>query len=201
MRITLILLLAGLFTTTGAAQDKVTEPSTGHPFPATVTVSVAGKPVILRCTGVAVRKKFIIKVYGMAHYMQDPVKGSEEDVLASILTDGKAKQITLHFVRNVDASSIQGAYRDGFKNAATAADQEKIKASVEKFLGYFSSDVKEGDSFTYQWLPGGIVAVSARGDEKPAITDPVFARALWAIWFGEDSIVDREDLVQSLLTK
>lgn len=201
MRALTVVILAGALAGTVFAQEKITEPSTGKEFPATVTLTVAGKPVSLHATGVAVRKKFIIKVYGMVHYMQDPVPGKEQEVIASVLTDGKAKQISLSFVRDVDVTSIQGAYRDGFKNNATPADLAKIQPTVDKFLTYFTSNVKEGDSFTYQWLPGGTVVVVARGEEKPALTDPLFARTLWTIWFGEDSIVDREDLLAKVLTR
>jgi hypothetical protein len=180
-------------------QDKVKEPSTEREFPSTVSFSYAGKDYSLAITGVAVRKKIIIKVYGMAHYMQEPGKMTEEDAYKAILTEGKAKQISLVFVRDVDAESIQNAYRDGFKNSVSESDYAKIKGTVDKFLAYFSSPAKENDSFTYRWLPGGIVVVIAQGQEKPALTDPLFARALWTIWFGEDSIVDREDLVERML--
>jgi hypothetical protein len=33
------------------------------------------------------------------------------------------------------------------------------------------------------------------GQEKEPITNPAFARVLWTIWFGGDSIVDPDDLV------
>jgi len=181
------------------AQDKVKEPSTEREFPSTVSFSYEGKDYTLAVTGVAVRKKIIIKVYGMAHYMQDAGKTTEEEAYKAVLSEGKAKQISLQFVRDVDNTSIQSAYRDGFKNSVSETEYGKIQGTVEKFLAYFSSPAKENDTYTYRWLPGGTVVVIAQGQEKPALTDPVFARALWTIWFGEDSIVDREDLVEWMI--
>jgi len=183
------------------AQDKVKEPSTEIEFPASVKFTGGGKEYQVAITGVAVRKKLIIKVYGMAHYMQEPGMMREDEAYAAVLTDGKAKQISLQFVRDVDASSIQNAYRDGFKNSTPSGELQKIQASIDKFLAYFTNPVKDGDTFTYRWLPGGTVVAIVQGQEKPAITDPVFARSLWGIWFGEDSIVDREDLVARMKAK
>ena len=194
-----LLILATLLALPALGQEKVKEPSTEIEFPAVVKFTAGGKEYQLSLTGLAVRKKIIIKVYGMAHYMQDAGKMGEDEAYAAVLTDGKAKQISLQFVRDVDASSIQGAYRDGFTNSTPAADLPKIQGSIDKFLAHFTNPVKDGDTFTYRWLPGGTIIPIVQGQEKPAITDPVFAKAFWGIWFGEDSIVDREDLVARML--
>jgi hypothetical protein len=177
------------------AQESVTESSTGKTFPASISISHGGKSYQLQCTGVAVRKKVVFKVYGMAHYMQDPVKAGEKEAITQVLTDGKAKQIHMIFVRDVDAASIQNAYRDGFKENATKEELASLTPTIEKFVGNFSAGVKENDQYILRWFPGGTVVPVIQGVEKEAITNPVFARVLWTIWFGEDSIVDPEDLV------
>ncbi|MCC6396564.1 MAG: chalcone isomerase family protein, partial [Bacteroidetes bacterium] len=71
-----------------------------------------------------------------------------------------------------------------------------IAPLVQKFLGYFTKDVKEDDRFVLQWRPGGTIIAQTQGTDHPPITDPTFARVLWSIWMGEDSIVDREELVE-----
>jgi hypothetical protein len=178
-----------------AAQDRVQESSTGKFFPMQVTVTYEGKNYSLSLTGTAVRKKMVFKVYGIAHYAEDPQAGSESAVLAAMLTDGKAKQITMEFARDVDVEKIQGAYRDGFNENASEADAKVIAPLVEQFLGYFKKEVKENDRFVLQWLPGGVVIAQTQGTTHPPIKNVAFAKALWSIWLGEDSIVDSEDLV------
>jgi hypothetical protein len=199
MKITLAALLATLLAMAvpcrTVAQDRVQESSTGKSFPTQVTVAYEGKNYSLSLTGTAVRKKMVFKVYGIAHYAEDPQAGSEETVLAAMLTDGKAKQITMEFVRDVDVEKIQGAYRDGFKENLSEADAKAIAPLVEQFLGYFKKEVKENDRFVLQWLPGGVVIAQTQGTTHPPIKSVAFAKALWSIWLGEDSIVDREDLV------
>lgn len=191
------LLLVGL--TTSYAQDKVIEPSTEKSFPVTVTVSSGDEQHTLSITGVTVRKKFVFKVYGMAHYMENPPTGSTEELLKAMTVDGKTKQITMDFAREVTAEQIQGAYGDGFKENATAAELASLKGSIDTFLGYFDAPVKENDIFILRWFPGGKVVPVISGNEKPAIVNKRFAEVLWTIWFGEDSIVDREDLVARLV--
>jgi len=191
--------LAGMALLTAAAQDRVEESSTGKSFETQTVFTHNGSQYAQKLTGVTVRKKLVFKVYAMAHYMQDPAAGSKEAALESILSDGKAKQITMVFVRDVDRQKIQDAYRDGFKENATAEDLKKMQPSVDQFVSFFSSDVKEDDQFVLHWLPGGVVIANVQGTEKPEIKDPLFARTLWSIWFGEDSIVRRNDLVSRMI--
>jgi len=191
-----LLLVAAL----AAGQETVTEPSTGKTFPATVRYTWQGTEYTMSLTGTAVRKKLVFKVYGMAHYAQDPASGRKEDALAAMLVDGKARQITMDFARDVDAGKIRDAYLDGFRENSTAAEMKEIQPLVDQFIGYFAVDVKENQQFIVRWLPGGTVVATVAGAEKPPITNPVFARVLWSIWLGKDSIVDRDDLVARIAT-
>lgn len=187
--------LVALVLSRTTAQDMVKEPSTGKSFPAEIKVAYAGQEHVLKLTGLTVRKKFIIKVYGVAHYFEGPLPSGTTEAIQAILTDGKAKQITMDFSRDVSVEQIQGAYRDGFKDNASAEDGKAVQPTLEKFLSYFTKEVKENDQFILRWLPGGTIIPIIAGEEKPPLVDAKFARILWTIWFGEDSIVDREKLI------
>jgi len=189
-----------LIAAVAAAQETVREPSTGKSFPVTVRYAWHGTEYTMSLTGTAVRKKLVFKVYGMAHYAQDPPSGSKEDVFRALLADGKARQITMDFARDVDAGKIRDAYMDGFRENATADEMKAIQPLVDQFVGFFAVDVKENQQFIIRWLPGGTVVATVAGEEKPPITSDVFARVLWSIWLGKDSIVDREDLVARIAT-
>ncbi len=189
-----------LFAGSLVAQEMVEESSTGKKFPKEVTFTYDGTEYTLQATGTAVRKKYFFKVYGMAHYMQDAAPAAKAELFDAILSDGKAKQITMDFARNVGAGKIQGAYRDGFKKHLSKEKYTELEPLIEQFVGYFSNDVKEDQQYILRWLPGGVVVSIVQGDEKPAITNVEFATALWAIWLGEDSIVKRDKLV-SLMAK
>jgi hypothetical protein len=183
-----------------SAQESVQEPSTGKSFPVVVKFTRNGTEYPMQLTGVAVRKKLVFKVYGMAHYAQDPVKAPKEEALGAMLVDGKARQITMDFARDVDAGKIRDAYMDGFRENATAGEFTSIQPLVDQFVGFFAKEVKENQQFIVRWLPGGVVVATVAGEDKPPITSPVFARVLWSIWLGKDSIVDRDDLVARIAT-
>ncbi len=189
-----------LLAAAAAAQESVQEPSTGKSFPAVVKYSRNGNEYPMSLTGVTVRKKLVFKVYGMAHYAQDPVKAPKEEVLGAMLVDGKARQITMDFARDVDPEKIRDAYTDGFRENATAGELKSIQPLVDQFVGFFAKEVKENQQFILRWLPGGIVIATVAGEEKAPITSPLFARVLWSIWLGKDSIVDRDDLVARIAT-
>ena len=105
------------------------------------------------------------------------------------------------FVRDVDKEKIQDTYRESLKENASVNDLKAVQPIIDQFIGYFSKDVKENDQFILRWLPGGKVIAIIQGEEKPAITNEVFARALWSIWFGKDAVVDRDDLVERIVSE
>ena len=185
-----------------AADEMIEESSTGKMFPKQVTVSHEGTDYTLTLTGATVRKKVVVKVYGIAHYMQEPAQGSANDLFKEVLTDGKAKQITMDFARDVSADKIQGAFRDGFKKNTTAAELKEIQPLIDQFIAYYDkADVDKNDQYILRWLPGGVVLAAVKGVEKPAIVNTTFAKALWSIWLGKDSIVDQEKLIERFVTK
>ena len=195
----IVLALFSLVAFPGKAQDKIAEPSTGKLFDSRVTFRYDAIDYVQQLTGVAVRKKLVFKVYGMAHYMQEPPVSTKEAAFDAILKDGKAKQIVMTVVRDVERQKIQDAYRDGFKENTTDEDLKKLQPMIELFVGFFQVDVKENDQFILHWLPGGIIIATVQGEQKPPIKDVLFARTLWSIWFGEDSIVHRDDLVSRIV--
>ena len=189
-----------LLAAAAAAQESVQEPSTGKSFPVVVKYTRNGTEYPMSLTGVAVRKKLVFKVYGMAHYAQDPVKAPKDEALGAMLVDGKARQITMDFARDVDPGKIRDAYMEGFRENATPDEFTSIRPLVDQFVGFFAKEVKENQQFVVRWLPGGVVIATVAGEEKPPITSPLFARVLWSIWLGKDSIVDRDDLVARIAT-
>lgn len=183
------------------AQETVVEPSTDKSFPKKVSFTYENTEYALSITGVAVRKKFVFKVYGMAHYMQDAAKTTQEEAFKEALTDGKAKQITMDFARDVGSDKIQGAYRDGLKKNATDEELKEIQPLIDQFVGYFDKEVKENEQYILRWIPGGAILTTVQGEEKPAITNKTFARVLWSVWLGKDSVVDQNNLVQFIVSK
>lgn len=178
------ILIASLFAimflgfSTAFAQT-VKEPSTGVDFPATVNVGGAN----LAITGTGVRKKFGFKVYAIASYMEAGKINKGADLYTQLLTDGPAKQIVMHFVRDVDAGRIKDTFKDGLEKNIPAYANSPARKDAEAFLNALT-DVKSGQQIVLRWTQGGKVEVSVGGQGKGTFQNPIFARGLWGIWLG-----------------
>lgn len=185
-----------------AAQDDIVEESsTNKLFPRNISFSVDTTEYNLTITGTAVRKKFIIKVYGMAHYMQNPPSGKVQEVIDTILSSNAAKQLTLDFARDVGPDKIQGAFRDGFKKNANDEELKAIQTDLDNFIGYFSKEVKENEQYIFRWLSDGTLISIIQEEKFPSIKNNTLAKILWKIWFGKHSIVDEKKLVSLQIEK
>ncbi len=202
----LALLLLGCLPTTAQAAASpsqhdalVRDTETGTEFPASVSFVSNGSSFGLTITGLAVRTRFFFNVYCLAHYMQDPPTGSTGTVLKAILSDSQAKQVTMHFVRDVSADRIQRALLDGFRRNASDLELGAIQPLVDVFARAIDRDVKKNDRFVIRWLPGGTTTSIFEGREVSSISSVLFAKVLWSIWFGEHSVVNRDHLLRFLL--
>jgi hypothetical protein len=133
-----LILLAG-----GADGDlltRVVEPVTGIAFPFEVRFSQDTEDYTLHLTGAAAYKKWFLKVYAIAHYLQTP-KGAGPLDRKKILTDGPAKQMTIQFARNVSAQTITKILRGDFELNTTPSEYREIKTYVDQMLAFFAVDV------------------------------------------------------------
>lgn len=162
-------------------------------FPKEISFSHDNHEYHLSLTGVALRKKLIVKVYNVASYLQsDAPKG---DILNEIMQDSFAKQLTLKWVHDVDKNRVVNGYRESFENALSTTEKSQLQSEINQYLSFFQNDVKKGDVHVLRWLPGGYVEVLVNDQKVGSVTNPNFAKGLWSIWFGPKSVVNREQLI------
>lgn len=175
--------------------EDVSDKSTGVTFPPSVKIDQDGKSYNLQVTGVATRKKLIVSVYSVASYLQDGAYTAGGDKIAAIMQDDKAHQLTLKWVHEASVDKVQNGYKESFKGALTEAQQKELEKEITQYVGFFSKDVKKGDEHILRWLPGGIIDVTINGTKAGSITNKEFAKGLWSIWFGDNSVVNRDRLI------
>jgi hypothetical protein len=168
--------------------------NTDHSFPKEIVFTVGGQDFQLQETGVATREKFIVRIYNVASYLQDAssVKG---DKFAAFLDDERAKQLTIVWLRELDAEKVRDGFEISFNKVLDEDKQAKLKPQIDQFLGFFEKDIDAGSSHILRWIPGGQVSVMLDDTPLGTITNVDFAKALWSIWFSKDSVVERNDLV------
>ncbi len=138
-------------------------------------VTVAGKELVINGVGIRKATFLKIKVYYGALYLVQKATNS-----AAFLGTADPKQITMHFVRDVDAKDLKKTYKEAFEGA----NKETYKSMLSTFDTFNSNltDIKKGDTMTFQFLPDGVILMTA-SKPTPKIGDAAFSKALLNMWF------------------
>jgi hypothetical protein len=152
------------------------------------TFVVGGKT--LQLNGLGLRKKAIFKVYVGGLYVEVP----GHDAAAIIASDGP-KAIRMHFLRGIGREKLVEAFQEGFEGNAKDKMASQ-KATIAKFLA-MTTDVKDGEVWTFAYDPAKGTTVSHGEREVGTIEGPEFAKALFSIWLGPKP--PTEDLKKGML--
>lgn len=176
------------------AEPHIKSSATGVTFPKHVSISHDGQNFELDITGVATRKKFFVKVYSVASYLQSEAM-EKGDILQQIMSDDWAKQLTMKWVYNADVKRIREGYLESFQNALSPQEFQQLQGNINEYLSFINQDIQKGDEHVLRWLPGGFIEVIINDQPAGSITSQNFAHALWSLWFGEKSFVNRKSLL------
>ena len=185
------LLLALLLTSAlHAAPDKSALPEI---FTLTSPQSGSTEELNLLQTGIAERRLFFIPIYRMAHYMPSLT------VRASILDAPGPKAVQLVFLRKIGGERIQREFLQIIRKNVTGEEWSEIEDSAKAYSDPFArGDTRRGDTFSVAWVGKGTLVSHFNGTLVSSIRDPQFAKVLWSIWVGPDSVVDRNRLLQKV---
>lgn len=184
------------------ADNSFSEKQDEKQFPHNIVIEYHNQQLDLFLTGLTIRRKFFLKIYSVAHYIeqQPDVAGSDDNIYKSILQNNSTKQISMIFLRNLSAEQIQKSLRAGIKLNSSEAEYLQILPQIEEFMQAINANVKKNDEFIIRWHPDGSVVSLFQGAQISSIRNVKFAETLWAIWFGNFSVIDRKDLIKEMLT-
>jgi hypothetical protein len=159
------------------------------------SITVDGKPLVLNGAGLRTKSFLAVKVYVGALY----VTQRSTDAAAIVALDAP-KVIRMTLLRDVDRSTMLGAFRDGIENnsptqaAALAPKLKQVEAS-------FPAEFKEGQVLSVTYVPGQGTTVGVEGAKGITIEGKDFADALFRIWIGpKPTDGGLEDLKAALLS-
>ena len=186
-----------------AAAEKVTEPSTGTQFDAQRTFDGKGYTLV----GAGVRKKFVVKVYAMGLYLEnveakrafpslatkaggsDLAKLTEGDRAQAFIVWGAfGKAAVLHFVRDVDAGKVRGAFEDSLGDELSDKAPADVREAAQAFHKLIDRDVTNGEDFMVRTGADGKVELTIAGQVKGSVQNAKLARAIWNVWLGAKPI-------------
>jgi hypothetical protein len=141
------------------------------------SLTVEGNNLVLN--GMALRKKFVLKVYVAGLYL--PAKESNAE---KILTSDEPRLLVMHFVTSVGAKKINGAWMEGLEDNTPNASAD-LKKRFDTLCAYMDK-VKDGEQIVFSYIPGKGTVIKVKGTEKGVIEGKDFADALFACWIGPE---------------
>ncbi len=140
------------------------------------TVDVGGQALSLN--GMALRKKFIIKVYVAGLY----VASASQDPQAILAADAPRRMV-MHFISGHGSKDkICGAWNDGLKDNTPGASAE-LKAQFEQLCGMMR-DIKNGEELLLTYVPEQGTTINIAGSDVGTIAGKEFADAVLRCWIG-----------------
>lgn len=146
----------------------------------------------LTLNGAGTRSKFFLDLYVGSLYL--PETGHDG---AAILAADEPQVISLHIISGMITSErMTKATREGFE-ASTGGNLSAIQEDVDRFMGVFRDEIREGDVFDLAYLPGQGVQIFKNGDLKDTIGGLTFKKALFGIWLSDHPA--QKDLKKKML--
>ncbi|WP_430408955.1 chalcone isomerase family protein [Kordia sp.] len=142
------------------------------------TVTFEGQELMYN--GAGVRKKAWFKLYSGGLYLTKKSSDAKD-----IIEADASMAIKLHITsRLISSKKMIDAVDEGFENS-TGGKTASISAEIEKFKGFFSDEINDGDIFDIVYIKGSGVMVYKNGTKKGAISGMEFKKALFGIWLSD----------------
>lgn len=139
--------------------------------------SITENGTVLNLNGMGMRTFAFFDVYAAGLYLSSP---STEDT-AILAADGP-RVMVMHFLREVGAEKIAGAWLEGL-DANTPGAGTTLKERFAR-LGSMMETLDEGQTLECVYAPGAGTTIRVRGQVKGTIEGKDFNDALLACWIG-----------------
>jgi hypothetical protein len=137
----------------------------------------------LHLNGAGVRYKFVVKVYTAGLYL--PKKAATAD---DVLAMPGPKKMSVTMLRDIDSNELGKLFIRGVEdNMDNKASFTKLIPGLMRMSQLFTEvkQLKAGDTFTIEWVPGTGTIITVRGkQEGEPFKEAEFYNALLRIWLG-----------------
>jgi hypothetical protein len=131
----------------------------------------------LPLNGIALRKKFIIKVYVAGLYLAQKEKSA-----AKILGSDTPRRQVMHFLYGVSKDQMCDAWNDGLE-ANTPKASPEVKKEFTTLCGWMEP-INEGKELVLTYVPGEGTQVEVNGKVKGTLPGKATADAILSTWIG-----------------
>ncbi|MBT2324438.1 chalcone isomerase family protein [Variovorax paradoxus] len=136
----------------------------------------------LELNGAGVRYKAVFKVYTAGLYLAKKAATTEE-----VLAAPGAKRMAITMLRDIDANELGKLFTRGVEDNSPKSEMLQLIPGLVRMGQMFADQkqLKAGDTFTVDWLPGTGTVISVKGAAQgDPIKEQAFFNALMRIWLG-----------------
>jgi hypothetical protein len=148
-----------------------------------VPPSVAVGTQALDLRGAALlRWKLLVRIYVAAFYLP-------ASVTAAQALDEQPKRIAFHYQRGFSAEDLVAATNATITRGLDEATRTALQPHLDAFNALYPA-VQEGDVMAIDYEPGVGTTLYLNGTRRGTVPGSAFARALFAIWLGDQAVDD-----------
>ena len=136
----------------------------------------------IQLNGAGVRYKAIFKVYTAGLYVGQKVSTPQEALAAP-----GPKRVAITMLRDIDANELGKLFTKGVEENSPKSEMVNLIPGLLRMGQMFADQkqLKTGDTFTIDWLPGTGTLITVRGvPQADPVKEPAFFNALLRIWLG-----------------
>jgi hypothetical protein len=170
-----------------AAAQALTEEKTGTVYPDQIVVEYGDEVFPLVATGTALREKTMLKVdiYTIVSYITEGFELGE-DPARSIWKAEVFKRLQLDLRRGFSKEKLIHSFEEVIEKNYSEEQRAGFADAMATFNAYWFRDAEDGDEIIFDYDPDSGLHTWLNGEEVGVIEDPVFAQALWSVWFGDE---------------
>jgi hypothetical protein len=136
------------------------------------TLTYNKQKLVLNGLGVREATVLNVDVYVAGLYLATKSQDPQQ-----IIDSGEAKVLKMQFVRDVALDKLNQAWDDALKDKGFDEELKQLKAAGKEY--------KNKDQMMFTFSPGG-ATFFVNNEKKATFKNPLFGKALLAIWLGEN---------------
>ncbi len=152
-------------------------------FPRELVFEYLGQDFPFVLVGDAERSFLFFDIYDVAYY-RSMLHGAASGL----------EILSIVYERDLAKEKIHKALRQGLKDNLQSDEWGGVSLEVEALLLSIENDVKAGDTLNILKVSEDKLTFIYNGQSIASFNNVLLVRALWAIWLGENSVVDRDSL-------
>lgn len=173
-------------------------------FSPRVVVPLDDEFIELDLSGQVIRKKLFFDIYHIAHYMPwsrlDARDYPLSQAIEHVLSGEYPQQIDIVFQRDIKAEKIREVLEQGIRKNSSRAEFEAIANELARFKQAIDTDIPAQAHLRLRWLPSDTLIAYYQDRETLRMSNPLFARLLWSVWFGQKAVVNKEKLLANVVS-